>query len=175
MRERPGVRDITVSLEEKEARVSYAPEVLSCHQVAEAITGVAEKFTGRVISDCCTVEVRGMTCQSCVTNITNTVESLAGVSQCEVSLAAGRAEVVFDPDIVTATTLVETINQIGTKVSPIRPVSLSSLTTLLSPSSPPPCSLRRLCWRWRGWTPLSPPRRRREGRISTNVSCWCRP
>ena len=124
MRERPGVRDITVSLEEKEARVSYAPEVLSCHQVAEAITGVAEKFTGCVISESCTVEVRGMTCQSCVTNITNTVESLAGVSHCEVSLAAGRAEVVFDPDIVSATTVVDTINQIGSKVSPASRLSL---------------------------------------------------
>ena len=51
MREKPGVTDITVSLEEKEAQVTYAPEVLTCHQVAEAITGVAEKFTGCVISD----------------------------------------------------------------------------------------------------------------------------
>ena len=108
--------DITVSLEEKEARVTYAPELLTCHQVAEAITGVAEKFSGCVISDCCRVEIRGMTCQSCVRKITNTVESLAGVSHCEVSLVAGQAEVTFDPDIVSALTVVDTINQIGTKV-----------------------------------------------------------
>ena len=119
MREKAGLSDITVSLEEKEARVTYAPEVLTCHQVAEAITGVAEKFTGCVISDCCRVDIRGMTCQSCVRKITTTVESLAGVSQCEVSLAAGRAEVVFDPDIVSALTVLDTINQIGTKVSPV--------------------------------------------------------
>ena len=131
MREKPGVKDITVSLEEKEARVTYAPEVLTCQQVAEAITGVAEKFSGCVISDCCRVEIRGMTCQSCVRKITNTVESLAGVSQCEVSLAAGQAEVVFDPDIVSALTVVDTINQIGTKVSLVSPlISLSTLTVL---------------------------------------------
>ena len=111
--------DITVSLEEKEARVTFAPEVLTSHQVAEAITGVAEKFSGCVISESCMLEIRGMTCQSCVRKITNTLESLAGVSHCEVSLAAGRAEVEFDPDIVTATTVVETVNQIGTKVSPV--------------------------------------------------------
>ena len=124
MREKDGLSDITVSLEEKEARVTYAPEVLTCHQVAEAITGVAEKFTACVISDSCRVEIRGMTCQSCVRKITNTVESLAGVSQCEVSLAGGRAEVVFDPDIVSATTVVDTINQIGSKVSPASRLSL---------------------------------------------------
>ena len=124
------MKDITVSLEEKEARVTYAPEVMTCHQVAEAITGVAEKFSGCVISDCCRVEIRGMTCQSCVRKITNTVESLAGVSQCEVSLAAGQAEVVFDPDIVSALTVVDTINQIGTKVSLVSPLSLISLSTL---------------------------------------------
>lgn len=118
------MRDITVSLEEKEARVSYAPEVVSCHQLAEAVTRVAEKFRGSVISDCCTVEIRGMTCQSCVSKVTTTVESLAGVSQCEVSLAGGRAEVVFDPDIVSATTVVDTINQIGSKVSPASRLSL---------------------------------------------------
>ena len=169
--------DITVSLEEKEAQVTYAPEVLTCHQVAEAITGVAEKFTGCVISDCCRVEIRGMTCQSCVRKITTTVESLAGVSQCEVSLAAGRAEVVFDPDIVSALTVLDTINQIGTKVSPVSPLTLISLTTLLYPSSLVPCLLTRLCWRWeRVWTPLSRPRRRMlEERITTNVNYWCRP
>ena len=123
MREKDGLSDITVSLEEKEARVTYAPEVLTCHQVAEAITGVAEKFTACVISDSCRVEIRGMTCQSCVRKITNTVESLAGVSDCEVSLAGGNAEVVFDPDIVTAVTVVDTINQIGTKVSTAPPLS----------------------------------------------------
>ena len=124
--------DITVSLEEKEARVTFAPEVLTSHQVAEAITGVAEKFSGCVISESCMLEIRGMTCQSCVRKITNTLESLAGVSHCEVSLAAGRAEVEFDPDIVTATTVVETVNQIGTKVSPVSlSLSLISLTALL--------------------------------------------
>ena len=65
-----------------------------------------------------------MTCQSCVSKVTTTVESLAGVSQCEVSLAGGRAEVVFDPDIVSATTVVDTINQIGSKVSPASRLSL---------------------------------------------------
>ena len=122
--------EITVSLEEAEARVSYAPEVMSCQEVAEAITAVAEKFTGRVISDCCTVTITGMTCQSCVRKITTTVESLAGVNHCDVSLTAGQAEVDYDPDIVTAQTVVETINHIGTKVSSHH-IGLVLLITLL--------------------------------------------
>ena len=123
--------DLTVSLEEREASVSYDPELISCQEAAAAITALAEKFTGRVISDCCTVHVTGMTCQSCVRKITTTVESLAGVTQCEVSLAAGQAEVVFDPDIVTDQTVVDTINQIGSKVSFCHPVTVVMLTTLL--------------------------------------------
>ena len=158
MREKAGLSDITVSLEEKEARVTYAPEVLTCHQVAEAITGVAEKFTACVISDSCRVEIRGMTCQSCVRKITNTVESLAGVSECEVSLSGGNAEVVFDPDIVTAVTVVDTINQIGTKVSSSSLCLSDQPQYSPLPSSLLPCSLTTLCWRWeRVWDPLCPP------------------
>ena len=96
MREKDGLSDITVSLEEKEARVTYAPEVLTCHQVAEAITGVAEKFTACVISDSCRVEIRGMTCQSCVRNIETFLSDQPGVESVVVSLERATATVGYD-------------------------------------------------------------------------------
>ena len=42
---------------------------------------------------------------------------MAGVIQCEVNLEEKSANVEFDPDILEAKTVVETINNIGTKVS----------------------------------------------------------
>ena len=108
---------MTVSLEEKEARVTYSPDSLTITELATFIENVAQKFSARPISDSCTVHIEGMTCGSCVKKITGTVEEVSGVLNCEVSLADKSAEVEFDPDILTAEDIEKTINNIGTKVS----------------------------------------------------------
>ena len=112
-----GVEDVVVSLEEKEARVTYVPETLTITELATFIENLAQKFSARPISDSCTVHIQGMTCGSCVKKITSTVEEVTGVLNCEVSLADKSAEVEFDPDILTAEDIEKTINNIGTKVS----------------------------------------------------------
>ena len=112
-----GVEEVTVSLEEKEARVTYSPDILTITELATFIENVAQKFSARPISDSCTVHIEGMTCGSCVKKITGVVEEVTGVLNCEVSLADKSAEVEFDPDILTAEDIEKTINNIGTKVS----------------------------------------------------------
>ena len=57
---------INVSLEEKQAVVVYNSDQVSCHDLAETIQNLAEKFTTSLVSDTCHVYVQGMTCQSCV-------------------------------------------------------------------------------------------------------------
>ena len=106
-----------VSLEEKEARVTYVPETLTITELATFIENLAQKFSARPISDSCSVHIQGMTCGSCVKKITSIVEEVSGVLYCEVSLADKSAEVEFDPDILTAEDIEKTINNIGTKVN----------------------------------------------------------
>ena len=108
---------MVVSLEEKEARVTYIPDILTIFELTTFIQNLAQKFSARPISDSCTVHILGMTCGSCVKKITSTVEDVTGVINCEVSLADKSAEVEFDPDILTAENVEKTINNIGTKVS----------------------------------------------------------
>ena len=108
---------MVVSLEEKEARVTYIPDIVTITELATFIQNLAQKFSARPISDSCTVHIQGMTCGSCVKKITTTVEEVSGVLNCEVSLADKSAEVEFDPDILTAEDVEKTINNIGTKVS----------------------------------------------------------
>ena len=108
---------MVVSLEEKEARVSYAPDIVTITELANFIQNLAQKFSAQPISDSCTVHVEGMTCGSCVRKITSTVEEVSGVLTCEVSLVEKSAEVEYDPDILTAEDVKNTINNIGTKVS----------------------------------------------------------
>jgi len=59
------------------------------------------------------IKVGGMSCQGCVKNISGVLGGLAGVVTAEVSLEAGEARVVFDPQAVTRDALVNAIEDAG--------------------------------------------------------------
>jgi copper chaperone len=59
------------------------------------------------------IKVGGMSCQGCVKNISGVLGGLSGVATAEVSLEAGEARVVFDPQAVTRGTLVNAIEDAG--------------------------------------------------------------
>ena len=134
-----------MSLEEKEARVTYSPDILTITELATFIENVAQKFSARPISDSCTVHIEGMTCGSCVKKITGTVEEVTGVLNSEVSLADKSAEVEFDPDILRAEDIEKTINNIGTKVK----VDFGAMHRfkLIFFSSQPLCTAGTQLWR----------------------------
>lgn len=44
------------------------------------------------------IGVGGMSCQGCVKNVTGVLQVLPGVEKVEVSLEAGQACIVYDPD-----------------------------------------------------------------------------
>jgi copper chaperone len=46
------------------------------------------------------VGIVGMSCQNCVKSITGVLQALSGVEQVEVSLEAGQARLVFEPEKV---------------------------------------------------------------------------
>jgi copper chaperone CopZ len=46
------------------------------------------------------VGIAGMSCQNCVKSITGVLQALPGVEQVEVSLEAGQARLVFEPEKV---------------------------------------------------------------------------
>jgi copper chaperone CopZ len=46
------------------------------------------------------VGIVGMSCQNCVKSITGVLQALPGVEQVEVSLEAGQARLVFEPEKV---------------------------------------------------------------------------
>ncbi len=59
------------------------------------------------------IKIGGMSCQGCVKNITGVLTAMAGVNSAEVSLEAGEAKVVFDPQTVTRAALVGAIEDAG--------------------------------------------------------------
>ena len=59
------------------------------------------------------IKVGGMSCQGCVKNISGLLLATPGVVSAEVSLDAGEARVVFDPQQVQRAALLEAIEDAG--------------------------------------------------------------
>ena len=86
MKEVEGVIDILVSLEQSEAMVTFDRGVLDSNRLAVAVDEVGNKFTASLVAEIADIFVDGMTCQSCVKNITGKLEEVEGVINAEVSL-----------------------------------------------------------------------------------------
>jgi len=60
--------------------------------------------------------VRGMTCASCVAHVEKALGGVEGVAQANVNLATERASVVFDPEMVDLSKLVQAVRETGYEV-----------------------------------------------------------
>ena len=59
------------------------------------------------------IAVHGMTCQSCVKNITSKMVEKPGISEIKVSLEEEKATVKYDASIITSVSIVQNINDMG--------------------------------------------------------------
>ena len=84
MKEVEGVVDIVVSLEESQAMVTFDREVLDSSKVAVEVDKVGSKFTASLVAEISDIFVDGMTCLSCVKNITGRLDEVEGVIHAEV-------------------------------------------------------------------------------------------
>ena len=60
-----------------------------------------------------TLKVGGMTCQGCVRSVKNVLEAVPGVSQVDVSLERGEAQVRYDPGLASAQRLAQAVQAAG--------------------------------------------------------------
>lgn len=61
----------------------------------------------------CRLRVKGMTCTSCSTNVESALRAVPGVQKAIVALATEEAEIRYDPTIVSADQLTETVENTG--------------------------------------------------------------
>lgn len=102
-----GVETVEVSLLTEECTVKFDSCQISTHQIIERIEGCG--FDAELISEDIiqtqdkamtegTFHVGGMTCGSCVNTVKKKLSTLAGVVNCDVSIATEECKLKFDPE-----------------------------------------------------------------------------
>ncbi|XP_034247401.1 copper-transporting ATPase 1 isoform X2 [Thrips palmi] len=113
---RPGVLHIKVSLEKKNANITYDPRMTTAAELVTTIDDMGFEATladNNSIELSCLIRVDGMTCMSCVRNIEGTISGKPGVHHISVSLEKKEASVKFDPIVVSAAEITEFIDDMG--------------------------------------------------------------
>uniref|UniRef100_A0A8D2APU1 Copper-transporting ATPase 2 n=1 Tax=Sciurus vulgaris TaxID=55149 RepID=A0A8D2APU1_SCIVU len=69
--------------------------------------------TGTVAPQKCFLQIKGMTCASCVSNIERNLQKEAGVLSVLVALMSGKAEVKYDPEVIQPPRIAQLIQDMG--------------------------------------------------------------
>lgn len=118
----PGVSSVKVSLPDEEAVIQYNPLFTDELSLKEAINDMGFEaslslpltpFAQKSDLQTVLIEVKGMTCNSCVQNIEKNIFQHVGVQSISVSLAANTAQIRYSPAEVTAEQLRVAIEDMG--------------------------------------------------------------
>lgn len=63
--------------------------------------------------DTLNLKIEGMSCGGCTASVSRAVSALAGVTGVDVTLQPGGASVSYDPAVVSADTIINTIEEAG--------------------------------------------------------------
>ncbi|CAH1132290.1 unnamed protein product [Ceutorhynchus assimilis] len=134
-----GITYVKVDLGEKEGFIQFLPDKINPKSIPEQIedmgfeafiksingkpvkkptsSPLANGSTSKDISgfnlEKCQINIKGMTCGSCVAAIEKHVQKISGCYKILVSLLAARAEVQFDPSMVTPPDIAASITELG--------------------------------------------------------------
>lgn len=116
-----GVKEIKVSLSDKNAVVIYDPSWTNPSKLCNAIEelGFESKLAGGEQQECgvrlqvTTIGIEGMTCHSCVNLIESTVGGMKGVTSVQVSLPSKEGTMEYDNEVVTPEEIRNTVEDMG--------------------------------------------------------------
>ncbi|XP_065058304.1 copper-transporting ATPase 1-like isoform X1 [Rhopilema esculentum] len=139
--DRQGVVEIAVSLNEKTASIKY---VVGKETEASLIDAISEMgFDASPKTNCTTrdnknvtVDITGMTCNSCVQSIEEMISGVPGVSLIKVSLENENALVSYNSTVTTAEQICDQIEDMGFEAKIATPGSGSTVFKLSPCSSP---------------------------------------
>lgn len=115
-----GIKNVQVSVENKEAIIKYDPLLTSSSELRDIINdaGFEASLVGsKVLQENVSVSIVGMTCQSCVRTIEQNIGQLDGVNLITVSLENKNAAISFNPSKTGPEQLRLAIEEMGFEAS----------------------------------------------------------
>lgn len=109
----PGVRDVVVNLATNKATLNYDPQMVRLADMQHAVDDVGYSVPTTEL----TLDVRGMTCASCVDHVESALRELTGVQGAIVNLGLGTARVTYIPGVVTASVMKRAVREVGYEAS----------------------------------------------------------
>lgn len=109
LKELPGVSNVVVNLSTNKASLDYGPEQVKLEEIVRAVQDVGYSVTQAEM----TLDVRGMTCASCVEHVEGALKGLLGVQNAVVNLGLGTARVHYVPGTVTISAMKAAVREAG--------------------------------------------------------------
>ena len=109
LKELPGTSNVVVNLATNKATLSYNPQRVKLDDMRRAVEDVGYAVTSAEL----TLDVRGMTCASCVDHVEGALKELSGVQEAVVNLGLGTARVVYIPGVVSTSSMKRAVRDVG--------------------------------------------------------------
>ncbi len=109
LKELPGVENVVVNLATNKASLTYDPTRVTLADMARAVDDVGYAVPSAEL----TLDVRGMTCASCVSHVEGALQELDGVTGAVVNLGLNTARVMYIPGVVTVSAMKRTVRDVG--------------------------------------------------------------
>ncbi len=104
-----GVISSTVNVSIEKASITYDPSLVT----QKDIEGVIRSIGYGVVKDTISFDIGGMTCAACAQNIETVLNKIKGVESVAVNFSLAKAQVEYDPSLVTVADMVSAIEGIG--------------------------------------------------------------
>lgn len=109
LKELPGVSNVVVNLGTNKANLSYDLQRVNLDDMRRAVEDVGYAITTAEL----TLDVRGMTCASCVSHVESALNELNGVAASIVNLGLGTAKVTYIPGLISVSSMKRAVREVG--------------------------------------------------------------
>ena len=109
LKELPGVSNVVVNRATNKTNLMYDPQRVKLNDMRRAIEDVGYAVTSAEL----TLDVRGMTCASCVSHVENALKELNGVTSAIVNLGLGTAKLNYVPGVVSVSAMKRAVREAG--------------------------------------------------------------
>ncbi len=109
LKELPGTSNVLVNLATNKANLSYDPQRVKLEDMRRAVEDVGYAIA---IAEQ-TLDVRGMTCASCVDHVEGALKELHGVQDAVVNLGLNTARVTYIPGVVSTASMKRAVREVG--------------------------------------------------------------